>query len=415
MHQTLDRTTSGQGVSEFSLGWKVVLAASVGVGVGITGVNTYSLSVFLNPLSEEFNWSRTETSAAKTFLTLGYVLTAPLIGYLADRFGPRKIGLASMGGVVAGMLAMTQMTGQIEVYYLFYFLLALLGCATTPLVWTRGVATWFLEKRGLALGLTLTGSGLAGLIAPWYIGTLIDRFGWQGGFVGMAALAAIGLIPIYFFFYENTHAPNAPTSAARPAIPRSGRDVREALRSRHFWQISLAFAVIGGTVSALVVHMVALLTDAGISRDVAVSFAGLMGFAVVVGRLGTGYLVDKFHPPYIAGFFLMMPAIGCLILAGEPQSVALFAIAALSFGLAAGSEVDLLPYLSARYFGLKDYGKIYGWVFVFFYAGVGIGPPALGFMFERDGDYLGALLICAPLLAAGALTVAALGRPPEFK
>ncbi len=411
--ESLPKTPPG-GLNEFHLGWKVVLAASIGVGVGITGVNTYSLSVFLNPLTEEFGWSRTETSAAKTFLTLGYVLTAPLIGYLADRFGPRKIGMASMIGVVIGMLAMTQMNGQIEMYYLFYFLLALAGCATTPLVWTRGVATWFLEKRGLALGLTLTGSGLAGLIAPSFIGGLIDGYGWQAGYVGMAVLALIGIVPIYFLFFENSGSATGP-AGARPNIPRSGRDVVSALKSRHFWQISIAFAFIGGAVSALVVHLVALLTDTGISRETAVSFASLLGFAVVVGRVGTGYLVDRFHAPYVAGFFLVMPAIGCLLLAGGLTSTAVIAFAALSFGLAAGSEVDLLPYLTARYFGLKDYGKIYGWVFVLFYAGVGVGPPFLGWMFDRNGDYLSALMIVGPVLAAGAATVAMLGRPPVFK
>lgn len=400
--------------SEFRAGWMVVLAAAVGVGVGVTGVNTYSLSVLLNPLSEAFGWARSETSAAKTFLTLGYVLTAPAIGYLADRFGPRTIGMVSLAGLAVGMIGMTQLSGSIEAYYLFYFVLALLGCATTPLVWTRAVATWFVQKRGLALGLALTGTGIAGIFTPMLIGGLIDRFGWQAGFVGMGALAALGLIPVFFFFFENSARAGSAKSPAQTAL-MTGFTVSAALRSRQFWQVSIAFAVIGGSISAVNVHLVALLTDSGISRDDAVSYVGLLGFAVVAGRLVTGYLVDHFHPPYIAGLILLLPAFGCASLAAGNFSPPAIIAAVLSVGIAAGSEVDLLPYLTARYFGLRNYGKIYGWVFVLFYAGVGLGPPFLGWMFERNGDYVAALMILGPLLAAGAAVVATLGRAPELK
>jgi MFS family permease len=414
MHQTLDPARPQSTASEFRHGWTVVLAASIGVGAGITGVNTYSLGIFLNPLVDEFGWTRTEASASKTFLTLGYVLTAPLIGYLADRFGPRRLGMVSMVGVVLGMCGMTLMTGSIEIYYLFYFLLALLGCATTPLVWTRGVATWFLEKRGLALGLTLTGSGVAGIVAPWFIGGLIATYGWQAGYYGMAVLAAVGLIPIAMYFYENT-ATTGPATA-RPHIPRSGMDVLPALKSRWFWQISIAFAFIGGIVSAMVVHLVALLTDAVLPRESAVGYAGLLGFAVVAGRVGTGYLVDRFYPPLVAATFLFLPVLGCMILVGDGAAPAiLIGFAAITIGLAAGSEVDLLPYLTARYFGLKAYGKIYGWIFVSFYAGVGIGPPFLGWMFDTNGNYDAALYIVMPILTLCAAAVALLGKAPEYK
>ncbi|MSO97857.1 MAG: MFS transporter [Rhodospirillaceae bacterium] len=414
MHQPLAQGAAlTQPNAEFKYGWSVVLAAAIGVGVGVTGVNTYSLGVFLNPLSETFNWTRTEASASKTFLTLGYVLTAPLIGYLADRIGPRRIGMLSMALLALGMFGMTQMNGSIGFYYLAYFLLALAGCATTPLVWTRGVATWFYQKRGLALGLTLAGSGVAGMLTPMFVGSLISRYGWEAGYMGMGVLAAIGLIPIWFFFYENKQ--TAAEQLARPQIPQSGFSVPETLRSRRFWQIGLAFLLIGGTVSALVVHLVPLLTDAGIPRETAVAFAGLLGVAVLAGRIITGYLVDRFHPPYVAGAFLIMPALGCLLLATGSLSPAFMFLAAITFGLAAGSEVDLLPYLTARYFGLKSYGKNYGWMFVLFYSGVGVGPLFLGYMFDRFGDYTNALFVVIPILAVGSLAVATLGKAPEFK
>lgn len=393
--------------------WRVVMAAAIGAGCGITGMTTYSLGVLINPLSDAFGWSRTEVSAAKTFITLGFVLTAPFIGYVADKFGVRRIAMLSLFGLSMAMLAMTQLNGNILAFYAALMALAFAGCATTPLVWTRGVATWFEKKRGLALGLTLTGSGLAGVIAPAALSALIKAYDWRAAFIGMAIAALLALIPVYFFFFENGRQANQ-TKATRAVALNSGFTVPEAFRSRRFWQFGFAFMLIGGVVSALVVHLVPLLTDAGMTRDLAVKMASALGVSVILGRVTTGYLVDRFHPPFVAATFLSAPIIGCLLLSGDPGSTWLVILAAMTVGIAAGSEVDLVPYLAARYFGLKSYGKLYGWIFVFFYAGVGVGPLFLGRMYDLYGSYDVALDVAIPTLALGVLAIATLGKPPQF-
>lgn len=389
------------------------MAAAIGAGCGITGATTYSLGVLINPLSDAFGWTRTEVSAAKTFITLGFVLTAPFIGYVADKFGVRRIAMLSLLALAIAMLAMTQLNGNIFVFYGALLALAFAGCATTPLVWTRGVATWFEKKRGIALGLTLTGSGLAGVIAPAALSALINAYDWRAAFIGMAFAALLALIPVYFFFFENgrqTHQTSVPPNVAL----HSGFAVREAFRSRRFWQFGFGFMLIGAVVSALIVHLVPLLTDAGMTRDLAIKMASILGVAVILGRVTTGYLVDRFHPPYVAGFFLSMPIVGCLLLSGEPGSVWLVILAAVTVGIAAGSEVDLVPFLTARYFGLKAYGKIYGWIFVFFYAGVGVGPLFLGRMYDLYGNYNIALDVAIPTLALGVLAIVTMGKAPPF-
>jgi MFS family permease len=398
---------------EFRAHWKIVVTAALGVGAGVTGTTIYSLGIFINPLSDAFGWSRTEVSAAKTFITFGFVLTAPFIGYLADRFGVRRIGMISMVGLAFAMMGMTQIDGSITMFYAALFLLALAGCGTTPLVWTRGVASWFEQRRGLALGLTLTGSGLAGVITPPALGYLIDTYGWQAGYIGMAAAALLVLIPIGLFFFENGRQAG-PAQVRSTVALKSGLDLVATLRTLRFWQIGVGFMLVGGAISSMTVHLVPLLTDAGMARDIAVRIAGILGVAVILGRVTTGYLVDRFHPPYIAAAFLLMPIIACALLASGPLSLGLVLTAAACIGLAAGSEVDLVPYLTARYFGLKAYGKIYGSVFVCFYAGVGVGPLFLGWMYDRNGDYAIALLIVIPVLALGALSIGALGKPPIY-
>ncbi len=394
--------------------WRVVMAAALGAAAGITGMSVYSLSVLLGPLCEAFGWTRTEVSAAKTILTAGFVLTAPFVGYLADRVGVRRLALASLGALAAGFFAMTQLGPNIYFFYAALFGLAVAGGATTALVWTRAVATWFHRSRGIALALTLTGPGVTGVVTPVLLDAMIQRYDWRAAYIIMGLFALLVLVPLALFFHENR--PNDSIAAtAQGNSLRSGMSLAQALRSRRFWQIGAGFLLVGAAVSALMVHLVPLIIGAGVTRNMAVRVAGAFGFAVIFGRLLTGWLVDRFHPPWVAAFFLAMPVAGCLVLAGEPGSMLAVVFAVASIGLAAGSEVDLVPYLAARYFGLRSYGRIYGWLFVAFYVGVGVGPLYLGYCFDRDGNYLFALKTVIPVLLTGVVIVATLGHSRKWE
>ncbi len=305
--------------TELSAHWRVVMAAALGAAAGITGMSVYSLSVLLGPLSEAFGWTRTEVSAAKTILTAGFVLTAPFVGYLADRVGVRRLGLFSLAALALGFFAMTQLGPNIYYFYAALFGLAVAGGATTALVWTRAVATWFHQTRGIALAQTLTGPGLVGVVTPVLLDTLIQRFDWRAAYIIMGLFALVVLVPLALFFYENRPS-EAIAGTAQATSLRAGMTVEEALRSRWFWQLGAGFLLVGAVVSALMVHLVPLIIGAGVTRGIAVRIAGAFGIAVIFGRLLTGWLVDRFHPPWVAGFFLAMPAAGCLILVMEPGS-----------------------------------------------------------------------------------------------
>jgi predicted MFS family arabinose efflux permease len=230
----------------------------------------------------------------------------------------------------------------------------------------------------------------------------------------MGLLALLVLVPLALFFHENRLA-NSIAGTAQGTALRSGMTVAEALHSRWFWQLGAGFLLVGAVVSALMVHLVPLIVGASVPRSLAVRIAGAFGVAVILGRLVTGWFVDHFHPPWVAAFFLAMPIAGCLVLVGEPGSTLAVVFAVACIGLAAGSEVDLVPYLAARYFGLKSYGRIYGWLFVIFYVGVGLGPLYLGYCFDRDGNYLFALTTVIPVLLAGVAFVATLGPSRKWE
>ena len=178
-------------MSELRQHWKVVFACALGAAAGITGMSVYALSVLIGPLSEAFDWSRAEVSGAKTILTAGFVITGPFVGYLADRIGVRKIGILSLAMLSVGMYSMTQIGPDIRYFYLALFMLAVAGCGTTALVWTRAVASWFRETRGLALALTLTGPGVAGVIPPTLLDSHIQRYGWRAACIAIGTFAAL--------------------------------------------------------------------------------------------------------------------------------------------------------------------------------------------------------------------------------
>ena len=312
--------------------------------------------------------------------------------------------------------SLSQMTANIWTYYLGSFMIAALGCGTTPLAWTRGVATWFEKKRGLALGIATTGSGIAGMIAPPFLGVLIVSYGWQGAYYGMGAIALLSLVIIVPCFYERG-ASKDKRDLEQKKLVFSGQELPEIIRSRQFWQIVTGFFLIGGVISAFNLHLVPMLTDSdiGLDRNTALAIAGVQGVAIMLGRLGTGFLVDRFHPPYVAGVFLAIPALGAALLTIGALPIWAMVIAVIIFGLAAGSEIDLIPYLTARFFGLKSYGKAYGLIYVIFYVGVGIGPVFYGKVFDVTGSYMLALYATIPLLLIGAGIIAAMGKPPVFE
>ncbi len=399
--------------AEFRDGGKVVLAGAIGGLAGITGMLTNSRGILLNPLADAFAWNRTEVSTALSALMAGTIVTAPFVGRFVDKIGARRIGIVSMIILAIATLGMTQLSGSVKGFAFAIFLLSVAGCGTTPLVWSRGVATWFVRRRGLALALMTSGTGVSWVITPAYLGALLNTWDWRAAYVGMAAVSLLALIPITLFFHENRG--QGASGLVRADIVDAGIDVATAIRSYRFWLIGIGIMLVAGVVASVTVHQIAMLTEAGVARDTAVSLTSLMGVAIITGRLLPGYLVDRVHPPLVASVFLAMPVIACAILQSDALSFSAIVIATLAIGLTAGAQVDLLPYFVSHYFGLKAFGKIYGLQFVMLYLGSGLAPIIMGWGYDTTGSYHAGLRIDIPLVALGALGFLLLGKPPAFE
>lgn len=408
---------------EFKRGWRILLASSVGIASGLSGLAFYTFGVFIVPLTEAFGWTRGQVSIASSFLIIGTAITAPIVGTIIDKYGARRVGLWSTFLLSLGYFALTQLSGSIFSFYTAWLLIALIGGGTTPVVWTRAINIWFDRGRGLALGLTLGGSGLTGIFGPIFCTLLIGAYGWQGGYTGLGVLILIVAIPtLYLLFHEQRSHRADSDAAVQSSSPDSassadeltGYTLQESLRSVHFWIIAGGFFMVSGVVAGLIINAVPMLIDRDMTQIDAAGIVGTLGIAVVVGRIGIGYLIDIVHAPLVARILLSITAGGCLLLTVEGTGNWAAIAAVMSMGLAAAAEVDLVAYLTSRYFGMKSYGKIYGWQISAFYLGAALGPILVGVAYDYFGSYAEVLYTSTGLLLFGAIIVGSLGTPPDF-
>jgi len=389
--------------NEWRRGWGIVVAAALGVGVGLTGLPFYSFGVFVKPLEAAFGWSRAEVTTGMLFLSLGSVLTGPLIGMLIDRIGVRAVALPSLLGLALGFVFLAWSGPTLATFYAAWAALALLGCGTTPLTWTRAINLNFDRMRGLALGTALLGTGFASIFGPLLQGLIAAR-GWQAGYLAIALFIAIVALPAAYFGLPRT------SSVTTRPTPASGAGVSwgDAVKTSTFVKIAASIFLMILAQSSATVHFVPLLEDRGIAAADAAATAGLLGLSIVVGRILVGYLVDRIHGPYVAALFFGLPALALLLLlTGEGIGVARGA--AILLGLAAGAEVDLLAFLISRYFGLRHYGAIYGTALSIFGLGAAMGAPLTSLALASYGTYTIPLVIGILAFIAGALIISSLG------
>jgi len=387
---------------EINDGWLILVTSLFGIAVGAASLLFYSIGVFFEPFQREFGWNRGQISGALIYLTLGLVVSGPIVGWLIDRFGARVVGLVSIPMLVLTMLGLHNLGNSLLAFYALFFAAGSLGGGTTPIVYTRVVNGTFTSSRGLALGIVLAGTGIAALVLPPALAATIGASGWRAGFLLLAIAAALAW-PLVMLGFRGVESAAAPQQ--RPA---EGLDRAAALKSRVYWTIAIGFIAVATAVSGLVVHMVPLLRDAGLSLPQAAAIASFIGIGVIFGRVLVGWTIDRVFAPYVAATVFVLTAMGCaLLVLGTSQTTP---VAAFAIGFALGAEIDLIAYLTARYFGMRNYGFIYGSIYSMFSIGAAAGPAIVGHLFDSYGNYRVALWVMASCLVFGVLVVASLPR-----
>jgi predicted MFS family arabinose efflux permease len=387
-------------------GWRVALAA--GVGVFCWSVPPFSFTVFLKPLAEEFAWSRESVSAVFGLAALVAAACAAPAGYLLDKVGARAVVIPALT-VAAVVFALRAFLAPPFWHVAALFALTgVAGIGTSPMAYVRVVATWFDARRGLALGVAISGAALGAMVHPPVAQALIDAAGWRRAHLILAAFMLCVGVPVVAVFLRPRP---RPAGVAEPAAAATGATLGEGLSSWMFWVLAVVLlcdATVNGSVT---VHLPALLTDRGVSGPQSAVALSAMGGAAFIGRLVVGWIIDRAFAVHISIALIVLSAAGAVVLAAA-ETFAAGTTGAMLVGFGMGGEADVTPYLLSRYFGLRAFSTLYGVMFMATGIAWAIGPALMGRSFDATGSYSAHLLLLAVLLVAAAALMLTLPRYP---
>lgn len=399
--------------SEFALGWKVLVAAMLGVACGASPIPYNTIGFVLGPIHDEFGWSFRDVSLGLTICGVAGSLLAPVYGALADRIGVRPVALCSLLGFSASFALLALVPGSLTGYWLLWLFVGIVGFGSTPVTWTRGINLWFFRQRGLALGLTLVGTSLTAILVPPLAAYSVQNFGWRFTFPILALLPLLIALPVGLLFFREPRVDQRPRELTVDG-GLSGLTLGEAVRGYRFWLIWLSVLCVAFAYGGVFVHLAQMLVGHGFTLTAAAAVVSTQGLAILAGRVGTGFLLDRFWAPLVTLPLLSAPAISCWLLAGDGLTTALAVTSAVILGLATGAETDLVAFLAGRYFGMANYGRIYGMLYVPFGLASSVSPAVYGWVRDTTGNYDAMLYVAMGLFVGGAVLLLGLGRYPEF-
>lgn len=402
--------------SEFRSAWKVLILSVAGVAISINAALLYGFGTLVLPLGQAFGWTKPELQACITFLFGGAVISLQLVGWFNLRYGIKRVTVVSLLLLVLGYLATTQLTSSIWSMYLAFALLPIVGMGTLAVTWTQLLSLWYDRNRGLALAVGLSGTGLTAAIIPRLLGWGIEHWDWRAAFVILALLNLLVLLPLTLLWFRLPGALNTTSSDSteNALLELPGMSFREGMRSGKFWTCNLALSMVVSSVVGMVTSTIPILQSRGLSAsDATLIFSGF-GFSLIFGRMLIGYLLDRLWPPAVAAFSLMMPAVGCVLYLNGGVDFHLLVLAAVLVGFGAGAEFDIAAFLVARYFGLREYGRLFGVHQGLNTVASALAPLLFAFMLSRTGNYDAMLMYCLACCVIGPLLLLTLGRVPRF-
>ncbi|NVK56279.1 MAG: MFS transporter [Alteromonadaceae bacterium] len=406
------------GKAEFKRGWQIVMAAAFGIGLGLSPVPFYTIGMFAPELAREFGWGFGDIMMGIAVTTGAVFFAGPLVGNLADRYGVKKVIIVSIILFSLSYASFAFSNGSLTLFYINWGVMAAVGAGTLPITWTRGVNLWFEKKKGLALGLSLVGTGLFGAMIKPLAAWLIADFGWRAAYAAIGALPLLIALPLALFcFYESpAHRADKHTKHEKQSTENvPGMTMPEVLKDRRFWTLCIAIVPISFALGGPIPNMENLLLNKGFDSVSVASIVPVIGISVLVGRMMGGWLVDHFWAPGVAFVLLSLPALACWVLSMPDLSSATAVVSIFMIGFASGVEYDLLAFLISRYFGMKTYSTIYGFVYAAFALGAGVAPMIFGRMYDKTNSYDSILVVSMGVLLGGAALLLTLGRYRHFE
>lgn len=404
--------------------WRVLIAACIIYFIG-AGAVLYGMSVVMKPLIADMGWTRAQGTSGITVLMLASGLLGPLVSVLIDRFNIRNTVLIGTACVAISAGSAYALTGLVQ----YYLSLALLGfgmSAMTFIPMSQLVARWFVKRRGVAMGMLLTSSGLGAFVMTPFLALVLEHTGdWRMLFVIMGATALPAAV-LAFLLLRDHPAGEAEIDAGGGDASKTTKRTRkvyqssvdwhlmDALRTKSLWVIVLSLGICLLGVNLINSQAILHLTDMGIGQVLAGSAIGTMGLCSVVGRLCGGILGDRVEPKFLLVFGLLFQAGGLVILLFADRDLLVYCFA-LIFGIGLGASIVTVPLMLANYFGTGSLARINATTGIFTIGVTAFAPTIAGYASDTLGSYTVVFLSFSGLAVFLAVQVALLKPPMQMQ
>jgi MFS family permease len=378
----------------------ILAACTLGNMVGITPVVSSVFGLFLLPLSMTFGWPRAAISGVLGLFAGVSACMMPVVGRLADRYGARRMlifGNLAFGGAIA-LLSLT--TGHLVQFYMTFALVAVCAAPVSTPILAKVISDWFDRRRGLMYGVSAGfGNGFGATLIPIIAAVAMPFIGWRGTYLLIAALVVCVGFPVYTLLLRD--APKNRATVGETA--HDGDTVGQAMNTRTFWVLLIAIASAAGSMTAVFSHVVPILAERHVGVAAATTVLSVYALVTAAWQIILGFVLDRVQTPRIV-VPMYLCSIGGIVLLEWGGGLPVLMVSGVLLGVGLATQYSALPYLIARYFGLRHFGAIMGASYSVVYLMQGITPILLDRMFDVQGTYRGAMFgISCALVIGGAV------------
>ena len=387
-------------------GWYIAAVCFV-VNFFVFGISVNTFTVYVTPIEESLGWQRDQVTQAIGLAALAMAVASPFMGRFIDRFGARIVMAA--GILVIGVSSMfLAKTESRQYFYIVYAIAGVGQAAATIIPISLVISNWFDVKRGKALGIVMTGTGLGASVFVPLTKWIVDRWSWRVSYFVMGCIILL-MIPLVLRFVRNRPTdmglhPDGEEHALANPKQLIGSTVAEAIKTRSFWLIAAMMSLSGFVAMGLGVNLMPYLeVESGHSGMIAAILISTISVFTVIGKIGIGTIADGWGIRKTVPLAFAIIIAGILLMVGAKAILIAFAFAVV-YGLAIGAPLLVNPALTAECFGLKHFGVIFGMLTMLNTVGVALGTKIPSAMYVKTGSYMPVFVLSITLMAIAGLS-----------
>ena len=398
-------------------GWYIVAAITV-IGIIVGGTTYYGFTAMVGPIAATMGWGYAQIALAMTLRGVESGVMNPIMGAVADRWPAKRLVFLGITILGIGLFLLSQVN-SLTMFYVSFLIIGLGGSLGMQVVPTVVIARWFRRNTGKAFGVMAAGIGTGGFLVP-VVTMMVDTYGWRPFLIGLAIIVLVIGLPVSFVFRNRPEdygflpdgkLQNSLDDSLRVQTEDVSMGVKEALKTRAFWSIGIAFMLQTAGGSAVLLHIMPYLESVGIERSTASMVAMFLPIISIPSLLAFGWLSDIYRRNYIIAATMLLSSVGLFLLSIiDGSSFGLIAGFVIVYGAGFGAQMSLRPPIMREYFGSKKFGAIFGLGSIFITIGAISTPPLAGWIFDTRGVYDPIWLVLSGVCMLGAILILTLPR-----